>query len=123
MERGEDRAAFLEHLHVLGLVVGSAIFPTVKENANPLECQSTNDGVKILSLLCVVIQVVTRPLTFKHRQARELVEGLAQELRAGAARVDDSRFAAAFGYGCYSAEALEVACGLITRAVGAEGHQ
>src|SRR6516165_3849612 len=123
MKSGEDRTAFLEHLQIMVVIVRGAIFPTGKENANPFECQSANNRVVFLSFVGVVIQVVTGPLTTNRREAGELVEALAQELRAGTPCVNNSCPAAAPGHRRYAAEALEIARSLKTRTIRPKGHQ
>ena len=123
MERGENRASFLEVVHVFGLVVRRAIFPASEKDPNPFEGQGTNDRVKFFAFARVVLNIVASPLALGEREAGKFVEGLPVKFGAGVPRINHSGFAAAFGHRSDSAKTLGVARRLITRTIRAKEAQ
>src|ERR1019366_7912618 len=119
----ENGASFLKGFHVFVLVIGGALLPALKEDANPFVSQRPNDGVVFFALVRVVLHIVARPLAVGDREAAKLVKGLPVKLGTSRASIDDSAFAAALGHRSDAGEALHVERRRIARAVGAKEGQ
>ena len=124
MEGSEDGASFLESGQVVFLVVGGSLLPTLEQDANPLERQGADDGVKFLTLAFVIVHIVARPLGGGDGEACKLMEGLPGELGTGPAHEDRPGVAAAAGDWRDAAETLDVVGFGIPRPICAkEGEQ
>src|SRR4051812_589099 len=124
MERCKHGASLLEAFHILVFVVRRAILPAAKEDPNPFEGQSANNGMVFFTFSRVVIDVVAGPLALADGEPGKLMEGLPVKLGAGLPEIDHSGFATAFGDRRNARKALNVAGQFEARTVSAkEGRQ
>src|ERR1044071_4819456 len=97
MQGRVNRPSFFQRLHVRLFIVRHAGLPTAEEDTNPFECERANDDMVGLALAGLVNNEIAGPDAVHHREARKLMKGLPQKMRAGAARIHHAHFAAAFG--------------------------
>src|SRR5215471_11154993 len=89
---------FLEGGQIAGLVVGSAVHPAPMEDADPLECECPQGGVSRRALGPVALVERAGSEGARGRLGSPFDEGLAEELGAGVAPMNDARVAAALGH-------------------------
>src|SRR4029450_1742625 len=90
----QQRAAPADRLQVLLLIVGSAILPAAKDDAEPFVCQGPHRRVGRLVLGALLLVVSLSPFALAKRLAGKFVEGLAEELRAGPTKMSPLDFGA-----------------------------
>src|SRR6185436_1437486 len=105
----QQRATPADRLQVLLFIVGSAILPAAKDDADPFVGQCPHRCVVRLVLGALLLVVSLSPFALAKRLAGKFVEGLAQELGAGPTEMSPLDFAA----GCLDGSDPTVALHLI----------
>ena len=93
------RTASLEGLEVALRIVGEALFPTCEEDPDPFKSHCPHRGVVTFSAVTLGLVTGLCPRAVTDRALTELMEALAQELRASTAKVDAGIFACPFSAG------------------------
>jgi hypothetical protein len=110
-------------LEVALWIVGGALFPASEEDADPFEGHCAHRGM--MTFAASALGLVTRlgPRAVTDGALTELMEALAQELRAGMPAVDAGLFSTGDAHRANAAQIQQVAgrCKPVT--VGAEGRQ
>jgi len=124
-QRGDPRRsrAPFKGLQIEALIIGDAGLPAAMDDPDPFERQRTNGGVMALSPALLLVVVGPRPDRVEDGTLGELVEGLAQELRAVPAPMGPATLAAAFDHRRNPGIGLHVLRVGIAGAVRPEGAQ
>jgi len=110
-------------LEVTGVVVGDAVFPATKSNANPLEGERSHSGVVARPAFALLFIISPSPATKADGVAGPFLECLTQELRTSPTIVNPGGLPAAYQDRGDATELLYFGRRLISVSLRTEGRQ